>query len=92
MITCKHGKDKSNDLWERFAYSEISLGDQKLDSVESFILEIEYPQVEVVRLAPLQEKLDSVESFAYLGDGISPSRGCDVSTIARIRSAWGKFR
>ena len=38
------------------------------------------------------QKLDVVESFVYLGDGISPNWGCEVSTIARICSAWGKFR
>ena len=37
------------------------------------------------------QKLEVVESFVYLGDGISPNGGCEVSTIARIRSAWGKF-
>ena len=38
------------------------------------------------------QKLEVVESFVYLGDGISPNGGCEVSTIARTRSAWGMFR
>ena len=33
------------------------------------------------------QKLEVVESFVYLGDGISPNGGCEVSTIARMRSA-----
>ena len=37
------------------------------------------------------QKLEVVESFVYLGDGISPNGGCEVSTIARIRSAWESF-
>ena len=37
------------------------------------------------------QKFEVVESFVYLGDGISPNGGCEVSTIARICSAWGKF-
>ena len=38
---------------------------------------------------PYYQKLEVVESF---GDRISPNGGCEVSTIARIRSAWRKFR
>ena len=34
------------------------------------------------------QKLEVVESFVYLGDGVSPNVGCEVSTIARICSAW----
>ena len=45
--------------------------------------------VELVSLG--DQKLEVVESFVYLGDGISPNGGCEVSTIARICSAWGKF-
>ena len=30
------------------------------------------------------QKLEVVESFIYLGDGISPNEGCEVSTIANI--------
>ena len=26
-----------------------------------------------------------------LGDGISPNRSCEASTIERIHSAWGRF-
>lgn len=37
------------------------------------------------------QKLDVLESFVYFGDGISPSAGCEVSTIARVRSIQGKF-
>ena len=37
------------------------------------------------------EKLDVLESFVYLGDGISSNGGCEVSTIAKICSAWRKF-
>ena len=38
------------------------------------------------------QKLEVVESFVYLGDEISSNGGCEISTIARIRSAGGKFR
>ena len=38
------------------------------------------------------QKLEVLEFFVYLGDGISPNGGCEVSTIARICSAWGNFR
>ena len=37
------------------------------------------------------QKLD-IQFFVYLRDGISPNGGCEVSTIARIYSTWGKFR
>ena len=38
------------------------------------------------------EKLEVVEYFLYLGDGISPNiPKCEVRTIARICSTWGKF-
>ena len=37
-------------------------------------------------------KLEIVEFFVYLGDGISSNGGCEVNTITRIRSAWGKVR
>ena len=39
----------------------VWLGDQKLDLVESFILEMEDPQMGLVRLAPLQESVLHVE-------------------------------
>ena len=38
------------------------------------------------------QKLEVVESFVYLGEGISPNGEFEVSTIARICSVWGKFR
>ena len=38
------------------------------------------------------QKLDVVESFVYLRDGISPNGDCEVSNVARICSARGKFR
>ena len=37
-------------------------------------------------------QLDVVESFRYLGDEICPGGGCELTTIARTRAAWGKFR
>ena len=37
------------------------------------------------------QKLDVVEFFVYLGDEIFPNGGCEISTISRIRSAWGKL-
>ena len=37
-------------------------------------------------------KLDVVDTFCYLGDTICPEGSCEASTIARVRSAWGKFR
>ena len=37
------------------------------------------------------QKLDAVASFVYLGDIISLNGGCEVSTIAGIRSVWRKF-
>ena len=46
----------------------------------------------VERVSLGDQKLEVVKSFAYLGDGISPNGGCEVSTIARICSAWEKFR
>ena len=38
------------------------------------------------------EKLDVVSSFCYLGDTQSPGGGCELSTVTRVRSAWGQFR
>ena len=37
-------------------------------------------------------KLDVVDNFVYLGDCIYPGGGCELATIKRCRSAWGKFR
>ena len=36
--------------------------------------------------------LEVVNSFVYLGDGICPGGGCELATVIRVRSAWGKFR
>ena len=36
-------------------------------------------------------KLDVVDNFVYLGDCICPGGGCELATIKRCRSAWGKF-
>ena len=38
------------------------------------------------------DKLEVVDCFCYLGDMICPGGGCELSSITRIRSAWGKFR
>ena len=38
------------------------------------------------------EKLDVVSSFCYLGDTQSPGGGCELSSVTRVRSAWGQFR
>ena len=38
------------------------------------------------------EELQVVDSFCYLGDSLSAGGGCEVSSITRIRAAWGKFR
>ena len=37
-------------------------------------------------------KLDVVDNFVYLGDSICPGGGCELATIKRCRSEWGKFR
>ena len=36
--------------------------------------------------------LDVVDNFVYLGECIYPAGGCELATIKRHRSAWGKFR
>ena len=36
-------------------------------------------------------KINVIESFLYLGNGISPSDGYEVNNTARVHSAWGKF-
>ena len=38
------------------------------------------------------EKFEVVDSFCYLGDTLSAGGGCELSSITRIRVAWGKFR
>ena len=48
--------------------------------------------VELVEHVPFgDQKLEVVESFVYLRDGISPNEGCEVSIIARICSTCWKF-
>ena len=37
-------------------------------------------------------KLDVVDNFVDLVDCICPGGGCELATIKRCRSAWGKFR
>ena len=37
-------------------------------------------------------KLEVVSSFCYLGDTICAGGGCELATITRAKSAWGKFR
>ena len=37
-------------------------------------------------------KLDLVDNFVYLGDFICLGGGCELATIKRYHSAWGKFR
>ena len=38
------------------------------------------------------EMLEVVDPFCYLGDTLSAGGGCELSSITRIRSVWGKFR
>ena len=47
------------------------------------------PYVEVQLAA---YKFDLVDNFVYLGDCICPGGGCELATIKRCHSAWGKFR
>lgn len=37
------------------------------------------------------QKLDMADLFVDPGDGIFPNSGGEVSTIARVRPAWGKL-
>ena len=37
-------------------------------------------------------KFDVVDNFVYLGDCICPGRGCELATITRCCSAWGKLK
>lgn len=37
------------------------------------------------------QNLDLADLFVDLGDGIFPNSGGEVSTIARVRPAWGKL-
>ena len=36
--------------------------------------------------------LEKVDNFCYLGDMLDADGGCDSAVIARVRSAWKKFR
>ena len=38
------------------------------------------------------EVLEGIEKFCYLGDMISADGGADSAVVARVRSAWKKFR
>ena len=49
-----------------------------------------YQQLMEVQLA--DGKLDVVDNFAYLCDCICLGRGCDLASIKRCHSVWGKFR
>ena len=37
------------------------------------------------------QKLEAVESFVYLGDGITLNGGCEISPTGRICSVWESF-
>ena len=37
-------------------------------------------------------KLDVVDNFVHLGDFICPGGSCELATIKRCHSTWGKFR
>ena len=47
------------------------------------------PQREV-RVRP--DKLEVVASFCYLGDMLSASGGCELSTTTHVKTAWKKFK
>ena len=47
------------------------------------------PQKEV-QVGP--DKLEVVASFCYLGDMLSAADGCELSTTARVKTAWKKFK
>ena len=38
------------------------------------------------------ERLESVDSFCYLGDMLGAGGGCKSAVITRGRTAWGKYR
>ena len=38
-----------------------------------------------------EERIDVVASFCYLGDMLSAGGGCELASITRIKTAWGKF-
>jgi len=35
--------------------------------------------------------LEKVDVLCYLGDTLDAGRGCDLTVMARVRSAWNKF-
>ena len=41
---------------------------------------------------PADGKFDVVDNFFYLGDCICPGGRCELATIKRCHSTWGKFR
>ena len=47
------------------------------------------PQKEV-QVGP--DKLEVVASFCYLGDMLSAAGACELSTTARVKTAWKKFK
>ena len=47
------------------------------------------PQKEV-QVGP--DKLEVVASFCYLGDMLSATGGCELSTTTRVKTAWKKFK
>ena len=47
------------------------------------------PQREV-QVGP--DKLEVVASFCYLGDMLSADGGCELSTTARVKTAWKRFK
>ena len=38
------------------------------------------------------DKLEVVASFCYLGDMLSATGGCELSTTTRVKTAWKKFK
>ena len=68
----------------------VDIPDLKCNRCLGLALHIDGRPVENVSFR--YQKLEVVESFVYLGDEIFPNRGCEVSTIARISSTWGKFQ
>ena len=40
----------------------------------------------------LDDKFNLVDNYVYLCGCICPGRGCELDTIKRFHSAWGKFR
>ena len=38
------------------------------------------------------DKLEAVASFCYLGDMLSATGGCELSTTTHVKTAWEKFK